>query len=256
MFGMKRRKREKLKAGPFPSEWQGIIDGNVSYFRRLWPEDQDELRGHINIFMAEKRFEGLGGLEMNDEVRVTIAAQACVLLLHRETDYYPSLISILVYPRHYYVHTSHRLPDGTVEEGVEQRLGESWHRGEVVLSWGDVLRGGLERNHGENVVFHEFAHQLDDENGAHDGVPLLPDRAMFEEWVSVMKTEYERLIYDVDHYRMTVLRPYGATNPAEFFAVSTEAFFENPLELKTFHPVLYEQLKLYYRQDPASRLMH
>ena len=255
MFGLKRKRREKLKAGPFPPEWQEII-GNVTYFRRLWPEDQEELRGRILVFMDEKRFEGLGGLEMTDEIRVTIAAQACVLLLRRETDYYPSLISILVYPRHYYVHTSHRLPDGTVQEGVEARLGVSWHRGEVVLSWGDVLRGLSKRNRGENVVFHEFAHQLDDENGAHDGVPLLPDRKMYEEWARVMKSEYERLIQDVEHYRGTVLRPYGTTNPAEFFAVSTEAFFENPLELKTFHPKLYEQLGLYYKQDPAARLIH
>ena len=254
MFGFKRRKRERLRARSFPPAWLEILQRNMAYYRQLSPEDQAELRGHIQVFLAEKRFEGCGGQAITDEVRVTIAAQACVLLLHRETDYYPRMRSILVYPHRYVATHQQRLPDGTVLEGVQTRLGESWHRGPVVLSWDDVLNGAADIHDGHNVVFHEFAHQLDSEYGANEGAPALPRRSMFIAWARVLGHEYEHLLEDLKQHRKTFIDAYGATNPAEFFAVVTETFFEQPVQLRRRHPELYEQLVAFYQQDSASRV--
>lgn len=253
MFGQKHKKRQRIRNRPFPQKWEEILAKNVTYYHRLTPEDQAELRGHIQVFLAEKTFEGCGGQEINDEIRVVIAAQACILLLHRATDYYPMLDSILVYPHHYFSSASRRLPGGIVAEGVQGRLGESWYRGPVVLSWDDVRRTAHDHNDGQNVVFHEFAHQLDSESGANEGAPLLPRRSMYIAWARVLGSEYKNLINDLQHHHETDLDAYGATNPAEFFAVVTETFFEKPIQLKQRHPKLYEQLALFYRQDPAQR---
>ena len=140
MFGFKRRRRQRLRSRPFPAEWCAIIDRNVPYYHVLTPADQQEVLGHIQVFLAEKRFEGCGGLEITDEIRVTIAAQACLLLLHRATDYFPKLQTILVYPQHYFAPETQRLPGGVIVEGVTGRAGESWYRGPVVLAWDEVQR--------------------------------------------------------------------------------------------------------------------
>ena len=253
MFGLKRKRRQRIRSKPFPPEWLKILKKNVACYSTLSAEDQAELHGHIQVFLDEKEFEGCGGQEINDEVRVTIAAQACMLLLHRETDYYPSLRTILVYPHHYFSSEKRRLPGGVVAEEVEGRLGESWFRGPVVLSWDDVLSGAHDHKDGHNVVFHEFAHQLDSESGANDGAPLLPHQSMYIAWARVMSAEYKHLIEDIIHHHQTDLDAYGATNPAEFFAVVTEFFFEKPQQLKQRHPQLYEQLALFYRQNPIER---
>lgn len=251
MFGFKRRRRDLLRATPLPMAWLKIIERNVPLYRCLPPADQRELQGHIQIFLAEKRFEGCGGLQITDEIRVTVAAQACVLLLHRDTDYYPTMISILVYPSAYIAHVSDSV-GGIVREGDSVRLGESWHHGAVVLSWDDVLRGATDIHDGHNVVLHEFAHQLDQEGGAAHGSPILPRRSMYVAWARVLGAEYVHLQQDAEHGRKTVLDTYGATNPAEFFAVATECFFEKSVQLKRKHPELYEELKLYYQQDPTQ----
>lgn len=254
MFGLKHKKRQRIRRRPFPKEWEEILKNNVAYYHRLTPDDQAELRGHIQVFLNEKEYESCGGQEINDEVKVTIAAQACMLLLHRETDYYPTLRSILVYPRHYFSPAARQLPGGVVSESVEGRLGESWYRGPVVLSWDEVRRSAHDHHDGHNVVFHEFAHQLDSESGANDGAPRLPRRSMYIAWARVLGTEYQQLISDIEHHHKPDLDAYGATNPAEFFAVVTEAFFEKPHQLKRRHPRLYEQLASFYQQDPAVRL--
>ncbi|MCG6879038.1 MAG: zinc-dependent peptidase [Deltaproteobacteria bacterium] len=253
MFGLKKKRRERIRNGPFPEAWANILEKHVAYYHLLTPEDQAELRGHIQVFLDEKAFEGCDGLEINDEIRVVIAAQACILLLHRETDYYPTLNSILVYPHQYFSPGIRKLSEGVVAEGLEGRLGESWYRGPVVLSWDDVRRTAHDHLDGHNVVFHEFAHQLDSESGANEGAPLLPRRSMYIAWARVLGNEYAHLISELDHHHNTDLDAYGATNPAEFFAVVTEAFFENPVQLKQRHPRLYEQLALFFRQDPATR---
>ena len=251
VFGFKRRRRERRRRQPLPSEWLAVIERNVPYYRRLTPDKRRELHGLIQVFLAEKQFMGCGGLEITDEMRVTIAAQACILLLGRETDFYPMLQSILVYPQAYVAQISQRQPDGTVVEGPQPRLGEAWRRGPVVLSWDDVLRAASDVHDGRNVVLHEFAHQLDNEAGAADGAPVLPQRSMYVAWARVLGHEYKALVEALEHQRQTVLDQYGATSPAEFFAVVTEAFFEKPVDLKARHPELYEQLRLFYRQDPA-----
>jgi Mlc titration factor MtfA (ptsG expression regulator) len=187
---------------------------------------------------------------MRDEIRVIIAAQACVLLLNRITDYYPGFTSILVYPDNYVAREV--TTDGMLETVEEQaRAGESWHRGPVVLSWEDVLHGANEYS-GENVVLHEFAHKLDEENERLDGLPLLEDRGQYESWARVFQSEFQRLKTSAGRSETSVLDDYGAESPAEFFAVATEAFFERPGKLLGQHPQLYEQLRRFYNVDPAS----
>lgn len=237
---------------PLPSAWLEIIERNVPYYRTLPRDDRRELQGLIQVFLAEKQFEGCGGLEMTDEIRVTIAAQACMLLLHRETDFYPGLYSILVYPDAYVAPSAGRDRMGAVSEELEVRLGESWNRGVIVLSWSDTLHGAADMHDGHNVVFHEFAHQLDVEDGRADGAPRLTKPTMYTTWARVLGREYRALIAGIEQRRRTLIDRYGATNPAEFFAVITEFFFERPVELRRRHPELYEELRKFYRQDPAS----
>lgn len=252
MFGFRRRRRARLRATPVPDAWREIVARNVGLFRRLSADDQRELLGHVQVFLAEKRFEGCGGLVLTDEMRVTIAAQACVLLLHRDTDYYPECASILVYPDAYVAPVQEQGPDGVVHEGASARLGESWVRGVVVLSWDDVLAGARDVHDGHNVVLHEFAHQLDQEDGTGDGAPPLPRRSMYVAWARVLSAEYAALRADAAAGRPSVLDHYGATNPAEFFAVASECFFETPRALRTKHPALYEELRQFYGQDPVA----
>ncbi|PLY04221.1 MAG: hypothetical protein C0622_03170 [Desulfuromonas sp.] len=251
MFGFKKLRRKRLRNRPFPPEWEAILRADVAYFERLPAAEQDELRGHIQIFLAEKSFEGCGGLTIDDRMRVVIAAQACILLLHRETDYYPTLQSILVYPHPFSSQITQR--DGAVVTVKQQgRLGESWLRGPVILAWDDVTHSAHDARDGHNVVFHEFAHQLDGEWGGMEGAPALPQASMYSAWARILGEEYEELIADLKFHRDNDLDAYGATNPAEFFAVITEAFFEKPRQLQKRHPQLYEQLSLFYAQDPAN----
>lgn len=222
-------------------------------FHRLAPDDQTELLEHMNVFLAEKTFEGCGDLEMSDEIRVTIAAQACLLLLHHEEPhYYPGLYTILVYPHAYVAKAQQILPGGIVIEGDSARLGESWVRGCVVLSWDDVRSGAADAADGHNVVLHEFAHQLDQEDGASDGAPILERRSQYVAWARILGGEFEKLQKAAERGRRTDIDAYGATNPAEFFAVVTEAFFERPRSLKKKHPDLYEELAMFYKQDPVT----
>jgi Mlc titration factor MtfA (ptsG expression regulator) len=251
MFGLKKWRRNRLANRSFPYEWLAIVKRNVPFYRRLPIADEEELKRHILIFIGEKRFEGCGGLQITDEIKLTIAAQACILLLHRETDYYPGLSSILVYPQAYVASRTEYLSGGVVAEGEDVRMGESWHRGSVVLSWDDVRRIAADINDGHNVVFHEFAHQLDSSGGRRDSTPVLRDRSTYIAWARILQKDYEKLRRDVGSNRDTLLDKYGATNPAEFFAVATESFFERPKDLQRLHPELYEELKFFYQQDPA-----
>ena len=251
MFGyFKRRRRERLRAATFPHEWDQTLRRNVPLYGRLNESDRKELQGHVQVFLAEKCFEGCGGLTLTDEIKVTIAAQACLLLLHRDTDYYPRLVTILVYPSAYTAKGVESLSGGFILEGEECRLGEAWTDGVVVLSWDDVRTGASDIKDGHNVVLHEFAHQLDQEDGVADGAPVLDRRSRYFAWARVLGAEYEQLRQASRRGRKSVLDGYGATKPAEFFAVATECFFEKPVQMKKKHPELYEELKEYYCQDP------
>ena len=174
MFGFKRKRRERIRSLPFPEKWQKILEKDIAYYHYLNSEDQTELRGHILIFRNEKKFEGFDGMEITDEIKVIIAVLACILLLHRETNYYPTSHTILVFPHHFYSQVKERLPGGIIAEGEQGRLGESWYRGPIILSWENVRRSAHDHNDKHNVVFHEFAHQLDMESGENEGTPLLP----------------------------------------------------------------------------------
>ncbi|HEX7027854.1 MAG TPA: M90 family metallopeptidase [Gammaproteobacteria bacterium] len=248
----KRRRRERLRAMPLPAEWCAFIVRNIPYISLLPTPDRQELEGHVQVLLAEKKFAGCAGLEITDEIRVTIAAQAALLLLHRETDYFPLMRTILVYPDRFMVKHSIEQEDGTVVEEEVEQSGESWPGGPVVLSWQDVLESAAEPHDGYNVVLHEFAHQLDDESGGTDGAPDLGSAARYRAWAHAFSREYELLQDAVLEGRLLILDEYGAESPAEFFAVATECFFECPRSLRQGHPELYAKLAEYYRQEPAA----
>jgi Mlc titration factor MtfA (ptsG expression regulator) len=254
VFGfLKERRRRRLRAQPVPPAWRAIVERNLPIFRRLPREDRAELLSHVQVFLAEKIFEGCGGLELTDEIRVTIAAQACLLLLHRETDYYPELITILVYPTGYVVEVEEPIARGIWSEVADDRLGHTARRlSALVLAWDAAKHGASDPSDGENLVLHEFAHQLDFENRADDGTPALETRAEYLAWARVMSAEFEALRAADQADEPTVLDTYGAENPSEFFAVATETFFERPRALKARHPALYAELQRFFRQDPTT----
>ena len=250
---LKQRRRRRLRAQPFPKDWRRIIERNVRFFQRLSVNDQVELLGHIQVFLVEKRFEGCGGLELTDEIVATIAAQACLLLLHRKTDYFPALLTILVYPSTYLVEEKRHVEGPVWEEGTMHRQGETGRRmGSMVLAWDAAKAGAMDSSDGKNVVLHEFAHQLDYENGAVDGAPAFASREQQLSWGEVMRTEFASLRFAGDIGIPTLLDTYGASNPAEFFAVATEAFFERPRALRSCHPKLYAELQCYFHQNPVE----
>src|ERR1700747_122436 len=164
---LKRQRRRRLRAQSVPAGWRTVLTRNVPIFQRLPPNDQTELLQHVQVFLAEKQFEGCGGLKLTDEIRLTIAAQACLLLLHRDTDYYPQLSTILVYPSTYVVHGERHLEGPIWEEGGQFLLGHTQHRlGTLVLAWDAVKRSAANPADGRNIILHEFAHQLDFEDYA------------------------------------------------------------------------------------------
>jgi len=248
---MRDARRKRVAALPFPAEWERIVVNNVPLYNRLPDVLKRQLQGLVQIFLAEKHFEGCADLEITDEVRVTIAAQACMLLLNRKVTHFPKLHRILVYPHTYVAKVVSS--DGRVTiDGQSVRLGESWQNGPVVLSWDSVKGGTANITDARNVVLHEFAHQLDQEDGAADGAPILANWSSYGPWARVLGKEYEALRTKKRKHRRSVVRKYGATNPAEFFAVATEAFFEKPKQMKKRHPELYEELQDYYKIDPLS----
>ena len=249
---LKNWQRRRIGKGAFPLKWLSIVVKAVPYYSKLPQADQKELQRHILIFLSEKKFEGCGGLEITDEIRLTIAAWACVLLLHRKTDYYPGLSSILVYPNAYVVPQREYLSSGAVIEGEQVLAGQSQARGPVVLSWDDVKNPDKIGIDEHNVVLHEFAHQIDQSFGLGDSSSVLKSRSKFLEWAKVLQRDFRKLQMDVGSNRRTFLDSYGATDEAEFFAVATEFFFERPAELQKQHPDLYNELKNFYHQDPAE----
>lgn len=256
----RRWRRSRLLKKPFPREWDSIIRARVPYDRRLNPAQKRRLRDLVRIFIAEKYFEGCAGLKITDEIRVSIAAQACLLLLGRHSDdVYRGLSSVLVYPRVYSVHGKSIGPAGLVTVGEGMRSGESWNHatgwggtvaGPVVLAWDQVVKGAADPRDGHNVVFHEFAHQLDGQSGGMEGAPPLDSKEQYAEWSRVMSAEFENLRRASAMGLPTLLNPYGATSPAEFFAVATEAYFERREELRERHPSLELALHQYFNGEP------
>jgi len=241
---------------PFPPAWRALLREHWPLYERLSPTDRRELEGHALVLLREKHFEGCGGMMLTDVHRVLIAAQAALLLLHREHDYYPQMRSILVYPRAFVGAARAAGPGGLVTESRGFRSGESWHMpgagGPVVLSWEDVVRGARDGRDGHNVVLHEFAHQLDAESDVMEGIPRLRTREEVERWRSVLSRERSRFAMILRAGGSNIMDPYGLQSDAEFFAVATETFFERGDLLREQHPEMYELLHGFYEQDPAA----
>jgi Mlc titration factor MtfA (ptsG expression regulator) len=258
MFGwFTNRRRRKLMEAPFPASWEEIIRRNVAHYCILSAAERAHLQGLIQVFIAEKLWEGAGGLTLTDEIRVTISAQACLLLLGLPHDYYRNVETIIVYP------STVVLPERklgffeTALEPIETGCpidGQALEQGPLILIWDAVLHGVRHPDSGYNVVYHEFAQKLDMQGGAANGTPPLSGRAEYNDWMKTCAREYRRLRRDVEKGKPTFLDAYGATNEAEFFAVATEQFFDQPQLMMEYAPELYRVLKKFYRQDPASRV--
>jgi len=266
-------RRRAWASRPFPQAWRTILRRRVPLYRQLPPDLQLQLRRRILEFLAEKPFLGCAGLVVTDEMRVTIAAQASLLRLNRAGPMFPELRQVLVYPGAFLVDRVHAAPGGVLREERRALAGESWQQGQVILSWQDVLDGARIPDDGHNVVLHEFAHQLDQETGAANGAPLLGSRAAHARWADVMSREFAGLqartrVREAARERaqagwswpelaadappVDLISDYGATNEAEFFAVVTEVFYEQPQALAWRHPALFALLRDYYRVDPRE----
>lgn len=244
-------KRNRIKQRVFPHDWMTILKRNVPFYKRLPESLRQRLHSHIHVLLSEKTFKGCGGLEITNEIKLTIASQAALLLLNERGTYFSKLRIILIYPSAFIANQTTVLGGQYLEE-KQVKAGESWHIGIVVLSWEDIRRDALNWNDGRNVVLHEFAHQLDQEGGSASGVPILEKRSDYISWARVFSREYETLRNELAQGRETVINEYGATDPAEFFAVVTETFFEKPFQMEKKHPELYNELKGYYKLNPVE----
>ena len=247
-----RRKRAASRMQVAPETWTQV-EQTLPFLAFLPADDIPRLRQMALEFLADKQVHGADGLVTSDAMLLSIALQACLPVLNIGLDAYADWVGIIVYPGDFVIPRSVADEDGVVHEYEDEVLGEAWEGGPVLLSWfegDDVAAGAAE---GINVVIHEFAHKLDMGNGEVDGYPRLPAEMSAAAWASAFRPAYEDFCGRVDRGDETRLDPYGAEHPAEFFAVMSEAFFETPGLLKGEYPAVYEQLSLYYRQDPAPR---
>ncbi len=246
------RRRAQQRASPFPAAWRTVLQ-RLPLMQRLPADLQLQLKAHMQVFLAEKPFIACGGIVLTDAMRVAIAAQACLLLLNRDTGYYPGLRQILVYPGPFVVERAQAMGYGVLQDLRQVLSGESWSQGQVILSWQDVENGMADPLDGRNVVIHEFAHQLDQESGHVNGAPTLSSRRAYRAWSQVMGREFAQLQQRVASGQDGgLLSDYGATNPGEFFAVASEAFFEQATRMAQEHPALFDQLRRYYCVDPLA----
>ena len=246
----RRWRLERQGRHPFPRAWRQILRRRMPYFRDMPADLQLQLKQLIQVFLAEKTFVGCQGQRITDEIRVLVAAQACLLLLNRDTDYFPKVKTILIYPAAFIRNEPGADEHGLVSDQYQVLAGEAWEFGQVVLSWRDSLEGADDPADGRNLVLHEFAHQLDNENGPANGVPRLHADIDRRDWAATFTREYEQLCEQSDLGWPGLFDPYGATNPAEFFAVVTEVFFEQPQQFSEQHQALYLLLSRYYRVNP------
>lgn len=251
-WGAPRWRLARALARPFDPAHAAIIERNVAQYRGMPEAQRAELRRLVQQFLLQKKFVGCDGLELTDEMRVTIAAQACLLLMGRPSKVYGNLHTVLVYPGAFLVPRRQVDAAGVVTEERQDLLGESWGDGRVVLSWDHVRRAGNEVAPGQNVVLHEFAHQLDSESGSNNGAPWLGARERYRSWSQVLGRHFEQLRAEAWQGQYGVLDHYGANSPAEFFAVATESFFEQPYRVAARHPELFDEFVGYYRVDPRD----
>ena len=249
---LRRRRRRRLGQQPVPPGWEAVLQRRLPIYRRLPLPLRQRLFGLVQVFLAEKPIIGCAGLQVTDEMRLSIAAQACVLLLNRDISDYDGLAAILVYPGGFVSRHGYRNEAGLHVEEVRSLSGESWNSGKVVLSWQDVTGGARDACDGNNVVYHEFAHQLDQAGGAANGAPPLAGEDARRRWAEVWSRAYEEMHQHLQHDHRAVLRADAGDSPAEFFAVATEFFFEAPQRLREAFPAVYQQLRLFYRIDPMA----
>jgi hypothetical protein len=245
-------RRNRLRRQPFPPAWRDILRRRMPAYLRLPADLQLQIRKHVQVLVAEKPFIGCAGLAVTDEMRVLIAAQAALLLLNRSAGYFSNLRQVLVYPGAFIVERSQADGSGLTHETRRALVGESWQAGQLLLSWDDVLAGAADPEDGHNVVIHEFAHQLDQERGRANGAPWLGVREGYPRWAAVLGSEFEALRQRLARGEAGVIDAYAATDPAEFFAVVSEHFFEQPSALAAAHPALYAEFARLYRTDPLS----
>ncbi|HQR07068.1 MAG TPA: zinc-dependent peptidase [Gemmatales bacterium] len=243
------RRRQKWLQAPWPAEWMQFLERNVAHYRLLDVKQQKQLRDIARILIEEKYWEACNGVEMTDEIKVTISAQAALPLLGIEHDYYERVMSILVYPSTF---LTARPDDNTDDAFVPDKavLGQAVYRGPVILAWDEVLHEGRYPEEGSNVVVHEFAHQLDFLDNSVDGVPPLANKKDRERWLQVMNQALEQHRQTLDHHQRTFFSPAAAESLTEFFAYSSELYFCRPIELSAHYPQVFEMLQSYYRIDP------
>ncbi len=249
---LRNRRRRNLLAEPFATEWEDALQQRLGHFALISEAEQKNLRDMVHIMLAEKEWEGCRGLELTDAMRVVIAGSAAILILGFDQFYFDNVQTILVYPNAFVVKEERGLGGGATVEEETDLLGAAHYRGPVILAWEETQANALHPGYGQNLVFHEFAHQLDMLNGAFDGTPNLATNELAQRWSRIMDDEFRRLQRAERKGKDTLLDPYGASNPAEFFAVTTECFFDAPRAMHAEYPDLYELFRAYYRQDPAS----
>jgi Mlc titration factor MtfA (ptsG expression regulator) len=248
MFKRWRRQRVLRQSALDVETWRRVA-GKFSFIRRLKPDEQERLRQLVVLFLSEKRIHGAGGLELTDEMRTGIAIQACILILNLDLDYYAGWVEIIVYPDEFVPERQYTDDAGVVHVTHEPLAGEAWLQGPLILSYADVARSGED---GINVIIHEFAHKLDMLNGSPNGYPPLHKNMSREVWASAFEQAYKDFCGRVERREDSLIDPYAAEDPGEFFAVLSEVFFETPEVVKQEYPKVYEQLCLFYRQDPGE----
>lgn len=254
-FAYPRWTLRRALARPLPAADQAMLEHSLPFYGKLAPDLQRQLQRMVVQFLHQKKFVGCAGLEVTQEMRIAIAAQACLLLLNKPSKVYRALHTILVYPGAFIAQRNDVGAGGVITPARQQMLGESWSDGRIVLSWDDVERGMLDWQGANNVVLHEFAHQLDSESGSTNGAPYLGSPDSYRSWSQVLSRDYANLRHEAWLGRQDgVLDHYGATSPAEFFAVATETFFTRPWQLAERHAALFGELHKYYRVDPREWL--
>lgn len=243
-------RRARVRRQPFAPTWREVLRRHMPAFAQLPADVQLQAKKHAQVLLAEKPFIGCAGLVVTDEMRVLVAVQAALLLLNRRTGYFAGLRQVLIYPGAFVVDRVTADASGLAHDTRRVLSGESWQQGQVILSWDDVRAGAADPHDGQNVVIHEFAHQLDQETGRANGAPRGLGRKSGARWARVLSREYAHLRQRLAQGEPGLIGAYAATDPAEFFAVVSERFFEQPAELASAHPALYAELARYYRADP------